>query len=944
MVARRAAPAFRPSAPARIGRTPSRLQSGTLLLGVIVLALAISVVSFVVRPSKAKSFDLFYGSLFINDNTEPVAVDLASGKPSVRLHNAYRNVSAASSNDLDLIPLDGENTLMLDPSTGQFNMVDSTGFVVKPDAGGVRLPAHAGISHTSAVPSGDSAFMLQSSTRTSWIYLISQLTVASAVGLHARAKARAYATVVHPLADVSAPAAAANGSLWMLTDTGAAGSTATQQHSITELSLPAGSNAGATLTAAAHGSVTGPAAVGSSTVNADGTGGEVAAVASTRQVQVFGATDSATLPISVPGTVLDIEPASNAQGRLSFLYQTTLGWTEVTAPTTDSGSAVVHRLTGINPGARLVPPAASDGHLYTMDDSGAGDLWQIEPDGRAGRIIGAPSYPYLKNLEKLDLTSAQVLARGGRVVFNARANNEAEVVFSDGSSPPRAINKRSAVEVDPTGATTLANGSLKSTKTNTKPTKAPQKQRPPTQPVNTKIDCRTTHQTPHIPQVTVGTIGSRSVQLSWHYPTIDPQDCVPSTYTVQTQSQNSDAPGSGTITVQSQTGVTLTDLFPDTTYEITVTAYLSKNNHTSALAVPVHTSVEGPAAPTDVRTSVDSNGNWTIAWHSCGGIKAGCVPVANWQIVPRFCDGRGLSSPPDTVNLVGDPTLHIWRYVYRGSDALLGRGLGFTIQGVGTRGTVGDPTGDGGCSYSWTQPVADAITVQASKPPVTNTGQTTTATTVVVHFADSAVHDLGGVDGQLSYQLRTADGTLVSQTGPTTQTSVKLNGITAGKQYQVVVKANPPRHPEAAVQLPAVDVQPTFANWPAPHITASFSNTSPTQGTLNITPDLGGADTDGETFDFTSSSFLKCGNTEMPLDAAHFPSARSVAPGQSVSFTGIDRSQYYGDNCTVAVQLTQNANSATNPPLYGAGPSRQTSTSISISPPSITTTKNDFTA
>src|SRR5579875_583742 len=179
VVARRAAPAFRPSAPATAGRTPSRVQASILLIVVVVLALIISVVSYLVKPNRAHAFNLFYGSVFINDNTEPVGVDLATGKPTVRLNNAFRNVSATSSNDLDLIPLAGDNTLMLNHATGAFNMIDSTGFVVKPTPGGVQLPHHPGTGATSAVAAGDSAYLVQYSTTHSWVYLVSQLIVAN---------------------------------------------------------------------------------------------------------------------------------------------------------------------------------------------------------------------------------------------------------------------------------------------------------------------------------------------------------------------------------------------------------------------------------------------------------------------------------------------------------------------------------------------------------------------------------------------------------------------------------------------------------------------------------------------------------------------------------------------------------------------------------------------
>ena len=51
--------------------------------------------------------------------------------------------------------------------------------------------------------------------------------------------------------------------------------------------------------------------------------------------------------------------------------------------------------------------------------------------------------------------AGEVQARGSRVVFNARANLQAEVVFTDGSHAARVIDKHSAVQLDPDGAAAL---------------------------------------------------------------------------------------------------------------------------------------------------------------------------------------------------------------------------------------------------------------------------------------------------------------------------------------------------------------------------------------------------------------------------------------------------------------------------------------------------------
>ena len=121
MAGRRGA-SFRPAAgPIRAGR-PSRQQAVVLVVALLAVAGAIVTASFAVKPSKARSFDLYYGSVYLNDNTAPVAVDLASGKPSVRLQGAYTQVSASESGNLDVVPL-ASGTLMLDNVTGEFNKI-----------------------------------------------------------------------------------------------------------------------------------------------------------------------------------------------------------------------------------------------------------------------------------------------------------------------------------------------------------------------------------------------------------------------------------------------------------------------------------------------------------------------------------------------------------------------------------------------------------------------------------------------------------------------------------------------------------------------------------------------------------------------------------------------------------------------------------------------------
>jgi hypothetical protein len=919
--------AFRPSAPRGPRTGPSRTQTIALLSGVILIAAGIAVASFVVKPSKARSFDLFYGSMFLDDNTSPVAVDLASGKPTVRLRNAFTAVSAKTTGDLDVTGLDGGNTLMLNRSTGEFNMVDSTGFVVKPTGGGVRLPRSTGAARTSAVPAGESAYLLQSGPSRSSIFLVTRSTVSSAIGRNAQAKARASGTIALPVADVSAPAASANGDLWLLTGSGSTGGTGSTgsavAHPITQLTVPPRSNAGAMLQGKRHGAVSGVAAVASATRNADGTGGEVAAVASASQIRVFGDTSEKVLPVRLDGTVTDILPASNAQGSLVFLYRTTSAWSVVSTPASNGTAVRVSRLQAIDPNARLVMPAESDGRVYTMDTLGRGVLWQLDADGSSRRVTGADTYPVLRG-EKGDLSESQVIARGSRVVFNARANYQAEIVFSDGSHAPRTIDKHSAVQVDPSGATALTEPRVKTTKP---PSSKPPKSAPrPAQPVNDKIDCRTTTQTPHIPTLIAGERGSRSVVLTWVYPLLENTDCAPSTYAVSVKLLTAGSPSPPSrVVVQGQNGVTLTGLFPATQYEMTVTAYIN-NRGTSSQPIRVSTGPEGPAAPSRVRVDTPAGGDWVISWSSCGGIKQGCVPSTTWNIVPRFCDGRGLSNVPSTLSITGDPTVHSFSRTYPGSDALLGRGLCFAVQGVSPQGTSGTLSSFSAPAYSWSLPIAGALQLSASQPNDVAFGGTT-STTVDLNLGSNPVRAVGGLGATIIFTLTGPDGrTTKSDTfgGRSNHIQTTFPGIRAGAHYTVQASVRAPNHPSVTATS-QVTVQ-TRANWPK---LSADANCTPDSGaivvscTLNVrVTGLSSAAAGGELFALTDSSGVVCGNTGFPLSKTDFDPATGVIT-RTVSLLD------FNGACTVNLQLQEGAN-AREPKVFGGTPSAQFSTAVNL--------------
>jgi hypothetical protein len=142
------------------------------------------------------------------------------------------------------------------------------------------------------------------------------------------------------------------------------------------------------------------------------------------------------------------------------------------------------------------------------------------------------------------------------------------------------------------------------------------------------------------------------------------------------------------------------------------------------------------------------------------------------------------------------------------------------------------------------------------------------------------------------------------------------------------------------VPIGPVPVAPAVAEWPQVLLDQPTFDAPPgLSGTLHVRFGFpAGTDVRAETFDLVNSE-LSCGggNAVMNLTASN------VAPGDVLSFP-VDRVTYNGP-CTVTVQLTQNAATATGPPLYGAGPSKAvTSGTVQVDVPSLTSTAGDFAA
>ncbi len=918
--------AFR-AAPATVDPVrPSARQSVALLAALIVVAGTLAAASYLVHPDRARSFALFHGSVFLSDSLAPVAVDLATGKPTVRLINAAAQVGAAKdTNQLSVTPL-SSGTLLLNRSTGEFNLVASTGFVVK-TAGGVPIDARPGATAVHAVAAGDLAYLVQSGPTGTSVYLVGQATVETATDVAARVKPRAFRAMAQPVSSAPGATASADGELWMLAGAG-------QSRVVRQLSVPPHSSAGAVLTPTDHGTVTGPAALEAATAP---DGSAVAGVASSDAIRLLGP-GTPTVRFHAPTGLSNILPASNAQGRLSWLLHGSDGWYAVSVRTDGSGLLGPVRLDGVDRTASLIPPAYSQGSLYTMDAT-SGRLFRIPGSQHAETIQGTPSYPVVtqdgRRVEAAGFTDPSVLARGPRVIFNDPDHLDALAVFTDGSHAPVTIEKSAAVSVNASDSAEALTRTRNQTRTSNRAPVATGKRQP--NPVNNQIDCRGTQQKPHIPTITGADPGSTTVLLTWTYPLLDPQDCVPSTYVVSIQLLSPTAPSPpGSVRVQGQESVNLAGLFPSTQYSITVTAYINSQGTTSP-AQRITTGPAGPAAPRNVTASTDDNGTWSVNWASCGSVQDGCVPAASWRVVPEFCDGQGLAAAPAPISVIADPTSVAQPPAQlQGGDALLGRGLRFQVEGIGDGGQVGDPSAYTACTYSWSRPIAADISLHASTAASNvQLGGTTTAT-ATLDLGPDPIRAAGGAGAQFTYTLSSGNS-VVRTISATSSTSVTFAGIAPGQRYSVQATVTPPRHPGNALTVPSVDVPQATAQWPAVamHVQSVTDQGSAAAGVVLGFTGIASARARGETFDLVNSS-LSCGNASRALDATGFD------PASTLKFT-IDRTQYYG-SCKVEVQLKQDDGSVTDPPLFGAGFSNVASDTVTIDPASLGVSAGDFSA
>jgi len=887
-----------------------------LLAVLLLVAGAITVASYVVRPDRARAFDLFHGSLFLADQQSPVAVDLATGKPTLRLVGAAKQVGITGADQLGVVPLDG-GTLLLNRRTGEFNMVDSSGFVVKHDGGGVPLVGTVSATSTAiGVAAHQLAFVVRNGPARTDVFLVSQATVTAAINATGTVTPRASTAFTDGPVDTGAGGAvSADDALWALVQTGP------DTHVVRRFDYPQDSNPGVRLTATDHGRVSGPVALGVAAAPGGATTGSGASAGTTAVAYATENSISIITPISrsltfaPPAGVTQILPATSTTNQFAFLLRTGAGWSLASVNADGTHLRAPRPLRGLPPDP-MAQPAYSEGSLYTLDQR-TGTTYRVGLDG----VVDAVStYPIaMVNHQPAELTAMSdgyVIARGSRVIVNSGTHANALILFTDGSRPPLPIAKSSAVQVSAAGgAEELTRPTVKTVEPPRQTGGGAKPPRPaPVQVVNPHLDCADVTQKPHIPTIDSIQPGSRSVTIHWIYPIIDrTQDCFPTSYVIDVRTVSPGAPQApASAPITGQNAAQIVGLFPLTRYEIRVTAIIHGQG-TASSWMPVRTAEEGPAAPTDVTVTTDASGNWVLHWNGCGDVGDGCVPVESWTVTPSFCDGRGLSAPPVPLTAPADSSARSQpAFTYPGSDALLGRGLQFVITGSSTTQVPGRPSAATRCATSWTTPSAAPMTLTASKPANSALGGTT-STTARLDLGPNPTRAVGGVGARIAFTLTGPDAPRVdTQTyqGVGSSLTASFPGLRAGATYQISVTVTAPGHPAASVQLGPQPVTPA-ADWPSVGLDAHCDpEGSVVQLTCAFAADVSGissAAVGGETFDVIDTadtqSGVRCGNAFRTLDRSGIDPASPITDDLSLlTFTG---------NCTVTLVLRENG------PVFG---------------------------
>ncbi|MGH9104326.1 MAG: hypothetical protein ACRDZX_00535, partial [Acidimicrobiales bacterium] len=848
---------------------------------------------------------IFGGSLVLDDYRPLTVIDLATGAVTVQLEGVYAQVGAASYSGVQAVATTA-GTMLVNRTTGTFNMLGKDNYVLGPANGGISLGRLAGETGAAGFAYGGATFIVRYAPRSTVSFVDASTVEAGAQALASRShrpvRPLGFAKLPGLVDDRPGGAVAGAGGLWALESSGGGSSGGNCQL----VRLAPSPRASQGLSAKVVSTFPGPCAVAALEAEGPRVG-----LSLPGRVEIFSGHQDrqgeAAEAVSVAGTAKASQmlPVLGAHGELWFLARLASGWSVFGVDGAGQASAP-RALTAFGPRSEPAVPAFSRGRLYTLDQARAGQpkLWVVNPGtGTMRPVAGVPAYPAKSVTEKASFQGAEVLVDGPRVVFNNPGSLLAVVVFTDGTHAPVIVDKSSAVLVSAAGP---GDANVKPRQhrpqsrhhqpgppthppvpTTAPPTTLPQ---PAPQPVTQQASCASTTEKPYQPQIRSVKPADQSALVTWAYHLLDEQDCLPSTWSVTlTALGGAPQPVQPVQAVDGQEQLLVTGLRPGTTYRAVVTAYMDRQS-TASVPYRFATTAIGPGAPSSVREVANGRGGWVVSWEPCRTGAACEVPARQWTVTGTSCGSAFVGQPP-TLTVPGAQTSVVVDGTGApGAPGALGESLEFSVQGVSEAGLQGAPAIARRCVRAWQPPDPADLELSAAG---TRAGRTVTAELrVVVAQGTSQTVAFGGSPVTFSYTI--GDRAL----GPTTSPEAAFPGLKPAKSYQATVTVTPIGHPSAAATLTSAPFSRTIA-WPG-NLTmevAGAAGADANSGTVLAT--FSGLPTGP----FYAQGFIACGSVVLPVSGA-------LAGGQFIAAVDLDQ---MGGHCQMSLTL----NSTLSPDPYG---------------------------
>jgi len=909
-----------------------KIVSLSVVAAIVILTTVFAVIS---QPSIAVQPKPFGGSLTLNDVQDPVVIDLATGSPNLRLQGIESQVGATDPSLVDAVPL-ADGTLLVNRSTGTFNVLGLGNSIVK-TSGGIALGDLPGTTGAAGFAAGDNGYIVRYAPTAATISLVDQATVAAAArttpgtsGTGASVPLLGFADVAGQIPTDPGSTVVANGDLWTITRANGQGT----------LQRFAAGQPGKQLTASQFGSVDPVAALDSASTPA----GDVVALAEPTDIRIVqpapggGTLQTTSVPVAAGTHVDQIVPIGNGQGQVLFAYHTTGGWRLAGVDLSSGQALAVRVMTGLPAKTTLESPVINDGTIYAIADDGSTTppLVKIDPEtGAATPLAGASSYPVAGAGEQTAFVDPglppQVISVGPRVIINNPNRVLAEVVFTDGSRPTRVIDKRTAVDVDPSALPGATGDNTPSTTPAKNLVSQPQQ-------VDTQLRCKTITQKPRVPVLDQPVPASHAVSLSWTYTLLDNQDCEPTSYLVTVATVGGGpSPATTQFPVNGQTQFTVPGLRPNTTYSFVVTALINTQS-TPSLPQQATTTPEGPDAPLSVTTVANGSSGWTVTWNVCQGDACDSnLPAATWTVTGSSCgNGSQFIGTPPVVTVPGTGgAVQTATIPFDQFPTLVGDQLSFSVQGTSATGLAGDPTGDRTCTEGWRPANPALLTVIGSATADSGGSSVTASLTVAPGPGVTAVQAFGSDNVRFAFSILDQTSGQTSPPQTVLSPSATFVGLAPGHTYVPEVSVTPLISPTAGSTVSGAPFGTTVP-WP-PGITATQV------GSVTVTP--GNPNTGTATFAITNvfavpsatvkaSATVTCQNTQTGAG-----SGLPVTPsGTSGSVTIPLDYTTEGPNCSVAFTLSDGPSGP-----YGAAPFSVPSAAMTVNPPPLSASASNFT-